>query len=116
MIRDVCAVALLLVAAVSLPVAAQDVGLTEGLPTEIEAANAAFAERIDMTFPVGSSVAVMEERLEGEGFVTWRNSDGTGSAWRSSSWLFCETEVSVDWAASGDEITEVAGGIAIDCL
>lgn len=95
--------------------------IARGLSSTIAMSEQQFEDRVEATFPLGSSEAEMIETLERQGF-TRQEADFGGDVGRlpymgvSLPRGFCGVNISIYWEAEQGRLTEVRGNYGVTCL
>lgn len=96
--------------------------LAQGLPAEFEKANEIFKTRINNTFPLGSSEAVLVQRLRGDGFKQsgpFRENRDKPEMYSASFVQLgfpCKLAWVIYWHAENDKLTLVTSSYTGTCL
>jgi hypothetical protein len=97
-------------------------GLGRGLPSNFEAANRAFSERIQARFPIGSPESRLRDELRAEHFkisaATPASGPGHGFSAEHGGEIFpaCDLSWMVFWSADGGRITRISASYYATCL
>jgi hypothetical protein len=92
--------------------------IVQGLPNDIEAADAAFDERVRRVFQLGSQESALIDRLSSEGFVPrWSATGATRAAELKWSNFPCDVVAVVSWSTNSEGALErVEGSYGVICL
>jgi hypothetical protein len=89
--------------------------IAQGLPANANAATAEFSKRLAEAFAAGTPVAVIRERLAGQGFTIAEA--GGRAVWQGSLSVACRMELIVRWRDTDGVLAAPASGqVGLVCL